>query len=156
MVYFERCEIIRPKPPCPEVNDWATLVLNHRPTQITHHRCFYPEEWIESAESNISQFQKSHSVAMGTENTGIIRVILPLTVRALESVNVHLQKLYTFFFLAWFPSSIAFIFSMNVFTFLKLDSLSNCHPSIWAIGHNYCKRETQIIIQHEFHIFSMA
>lgn len=117
-------------------------------------------EEIQHRTLSVHKFKRRNST-MEVENAGVIRII-PSTVMPLEFVNVHLQtqgKLYLFTSLGFRRSLLSFLL-WRVFTFLKLDSLSNCHPPIWVIGHIYCKRKIQITIQeqipHIFHVLNFS
>lgn len=97
--------------------------------------------------------------AMETKSRAIIRII-PFALTALAFVNVQIQgALPIFTWLSFLLLLLSFLL-WSVFTFLKLDSLSNCHLSIWVIGHIYCKRKIQTIIQeqipHIFHVLNFS
>lgn len=95
MIYFERPATVRAKVPCTHVNDCQSqgtaksqCHTSDTSSQLTGSQM---REGSQQGALSVHYSKEPIQQAMKTESTGIIRII-PLTVIALESVNVHLQR----------------------------------------------------------------
>lgn len=95
MIYFERPETVRAKVPCMRVNDCQSQGTaksqSHRSDTSSQLTGSQMGEESQQGALSVHNSKEPIQQAMKTKSTGIIRLI-PLTVIALESVNVHLQR----------------------------------------------------------------